>query len=543
MKRIVIAYIIVLAGLTLTALIGIQIYWIKNAMYIKEENFKRDAREALVNVANKLERREVARLLENKIRFTINNRNREYKKIREIQVQYDLRLDSISDSLQLVMLYEAERTDSLLNALEIYYRMDSLPGIDSIEFLKKELNNTADSLTFILDSLETTANDLQTDIESAEIELGVFDKYEVISNVYEDLTRKSKNIRIEDRVDEKLLDSLLRMEFKHYGIKGNYEYGIFNPAENRIVMEKSGKYHEKLKSQGLATNLFPRDFTSKPRYLLVYFPDSKTLILRKMIGMVAVSGLIVLILIYLFTYTINTIIRQKKLSEMKNDFINNMTHEFKTPISTVALACEAMSDKTLTKSPDFYHNYIGIIDEENKRLGVMAEKILETATIDKGQINLKDDIVDIHELLTDVIKKIRVQVEIKDGRILTTFNAENIHVRGDGMHLQNVFFNLLDNANKYSPKKPDIQVKTKNDGGSIVIEVKDNGVGISKSNQRKVFDKLYRIPTGNVHDVKGFGLGLSYVKLIVEKHKGKVNLESEPGQGSLFRVTLHSLTQ
>ena len=223
---------------------------------------------------------------------------------------------------------------------------------------------------------------------------------------------------------------------------------------------------------------------------------------------------------------------------MKNDFINNMTHEFKTPIATVALACEALADKDINQTKELYDSYIGIIGEENKRLGTMAEKILQTAILEKGQLKLKPELVDIHHILQEVIKNIRIQVEIKDGSIMTQYDAASSYIEGDRLHLTNVFNNLLDNANKYSPRKPEIFVKTNSVYNGIEIVVSDNGIGISKTNQKKIFDKLYRVSTGNVHDVKGFGLGLSYVKFIVEKHGGGITVESELGKGTIFKVYL-----
>jgi two-component system phosphate regulon sensor histidine kinase PhoR len=223
---------------------------------------------------------------------------------------------------------------------------------------------------------------------------------------------------------------------------------------------------------------------------------------------------------------------------MKNDFINNMTHEFKTPISTVSLACEVLNDPDVSKTDELVHSYIDIISQENKRLGLLAEKILQTAILEKGQLNLRKENIDLHSVASDVIRKISIQVEIRDGSITTDFRSKNPEILADRVHITNVINNLLDNANKYTPKKPVIIVSTADQENGILLCISDNGIGISKANQKKIFDKLYRVPTGDVHNVKGFGLGLSYVKLIVEKHGGEVSVESEQGKGSTFRVWL-----
>jgi two-component system phosphate regulon sensor histidine kinase PhoR len=194
----------------------------------------------------------------------------------------------------------------------------------------------------------------------------------------------------------------------------------------------------------------------------------------------------------------------------------------------------------VSKTDELVYSYIDIISQENKRLGVLAEKILQTAILEKGQLILRKENIDLHSVISDVIRKIAIQVEIRDGNITTDFRATKPEILADKVHITNVINNLLDNANKYTPKKPAIVVATEDQGNGLLISITDNGPGISKNNQKKIFDKLYRVPTGDVHNVKGFGLGLSYVKFIAEKHGGQVSVESEPGKGSTFRVWLPS---
>jgi len=254
--------------------------------------------------------------------------------------------------------------------------------------------------------------------------------------------------------------------------------------------------------------------------------------------MLLISATLMLVIIFSFFYTIITIIKQKKLSEMKNDFINNMTHEFKTPISTISLVCEALNDKDIIKTEDFSSNYINIIRDENRRLGILSERILQTALLEKGQLKLKFELVNLNEIILNVINNIRLQVEKKGGFINTHFDNENTFLTADKEHITNVFNNLLDNANKYSPEKPIIKVEIQKNESYISVSIEDNGIGISKANQKKIFDHLYRVPTGNIHNIKGFGLGLAYVKMIVEKHNGKVFVESELKKGSKFTVII-----
>jgi two-component system phosphate regulon sensor histidine kinase PhoR len=275
-----------------------------------------------------------------------------------------------------------------------------------------------------------------------------------------------------------------------------------------------------------------------PDFLLLYFPDERDYLIGQVWPLVAVSIVLIVIIILSFTYTLIIFFRQRRLSELKTDFINNMTHEFKTPVSTISLACEALNDKDIQKSEELYRSYINIISEENRRLGIMAERILQSARLEKGDLQLNKEMTDIHEVLDEVIRNMGIQIEIKDGQIIKDFQATNCLVEADRMHVVNIVQNLMDNANLYTPVKPQIVIATRDEDGGIIFSVQDNGIGISKTDQKKIFDKLYRVPEGNIHNFKGFGLGLSYVKTVVEQHGGWIRLESELKKGTKFEVFL-----
>jgi two-component system phosphate regulon sensor histidine kinase PhoR len=354
----------------------------------------------------------------------------------------------------------------------------------------------------------------------------------------EGLLNINPHLPYEEFLTKNLLDSLILQELNVRGIDTRFEFGIYKPENEVYLIEKSPNYRKELFERGYAFPLFQSDIFTPPEYLLISFPDEKRFLLTELWGMLLISLVLIIVIVYSFIYTISIIFRQKRLSEMKNDFINNMTHEFKTPIATISLACEAMNDKEIRKSAEFYSSYINMIQEENKRLAGMAEKILQTAVIDSGQLKMKKEVINIHDIIHDVVKNIRIQVEIKDGDIIKSFYASKPRIEGDKVHVTNLIYNLLDNANKYTPRKPLIRISTENTGNGIMITIEDNGIGISKSEQKKIFDKLYRVPTGNIHEVRGFGLGLNYVKAIVEEHHGKISLESEVNKGSTFRVFL-----
>jgi two-component system phosphate regulon sensor histidine kinase PhoR len=355
---------------------------------------------------------------------------------------------------------------------------------------------------------------------------------------YESMLNFNRHLPYAEFITKAALDSLISLELNIRGVDTRFEFGVYKPEGNEFLIEKSANYSKELIEKGYAYILFPTDIYTSPEYICIYFPHEKQFLLTELWGMLLISIILIVVVVYSFSYTVTTIFRQKRLSEMKNDFINNMTHEFKTPISTISLACEALSDPDMRKSEEMAGSYVSMIMDENKRLAGMAEKILQTAVIDKGQLTMRKEAIDMHEIIADVIKNLRIQVEIKDGEFIRKFGAANPRIEGDRVHLTNLVYNLLDNANKYTPKRPMIRVSTENTGNGILLTIEDNGIGISKAEQKKIFDKLYRVPTGNIHEVRGFGLGLSYVKAIVEEHRGKISIESEVGRGSKFKVFL-----
>jgi two-component system phosphate regulon sensor histidine kinase PhoR len=291
-------------------------------------------------------------------------------------------------------------------------------------------------------------------------------------------------------------------------------------------------------------NLTPGNVFSQPKFLSVFFPDQNKYLLRTMWLLLTVSALFILVIIFSFSFTVSTIIRQKKVSEIKNDFINNMTHELKTPISTISLACQALKDPDIKNRVGIVDSYINVIADENKRLAMVVENVLRTAVMDKGELKLKIVDLNVNEVVDQVLQNMKLQLEQRGGSFITDLQADQPYVQADMVHLTNVVFNLVDNALKYTEKIPVIKVGTRNEANGLVLFVEDNGIGISKENQRKIFDKLYRVPTGNIHNVKGFGLGLSYVKAIVDKHSGWITVKSELNKGSRFEIHIpHKYTQ
>ena len=535
-KIIIISSIVTLAVITL---IGIQVYWIQNAINLKEANFRRSVDEAITRVIYKLERIEIAKQLKKNQKGSLLLHSMDSLNM----LMYDQMLVSQEKIFkktlksQLKILNESHTQPTDQRTKDHPNKGDSnLITLNDIKLEDKTHRNTQ---TKIFDEWAKKDSLREPEFLPSNRTREIFDQQSSLLNqIFEDIFTHSSPQSIEKRITSGLLDTLISAELSAKSINIEFEFGVYSSRFNRITLEKTGKYHDKLMRKGYSFALFPNNVFSTPDYLLLYFPEMSRFILFQLWGMLAVSLALVLVIIAAFVYSITTIIRQKKISEMKNDFINNMTHEFKTPISTVSLACQALSDNDVQKSDELYRNYINIISDENKRLGIMAEKILQTAILEKGKLNARMESLSIHEIIAEVIKNIGIQIEIRDGVIETRLDAEQDVISADRIHISNVIYNLLDNANKYTPRKPLIRVSTENAPGGIVIMVHDNGIGIPKSYQKKIFEKLFRVPTGDIHNVKGFGLGLSYVKFVVEKHMGSITVESEPNKGSTFRVFL-----
>jgi len=521
-------FIITLVILALITLVGIQFFWIRNAISVRETLFLSSVNDAVSTVVYKLEKLELTNQL---VKFqkgaSIYSSIDSLSKTFYSQQHPVIGVDSIGQHNEKKILYAPNKA---INADE--NSPDSSMGI-----YPKDENKKPAFKEPIGVKLRKYGKPEKPAMNRKNVE-ELLKQSTLLSEIFLDYVKSRHPDKIEDRLNTKILDSLLTNEFRNRSINTPYEFGIWSTSRRQMIIERTGLYSNDLRTKGYRFNLYPNTSFSNTNYLMVYFPKQTNYVLLKLSWMLSASIILIVLLFLSFSYTIATILRQKKLSEMKNDFINNMTHEFKTPISTISLACEALSDKEFQKSEELSSSYINIVSEENKRLGQMAEKILQSAIIEKGELKPRKDRIDIHKVITDVIRNIGIQVEIRDGSLTSNLKAVESTILGDKVHLTNIIYNLLDNANKYTPRKPQIIVTTENIKGGIVITIADNGIGISKTHQKKIFEKLYRVPTGDIHDVKGFGLGLSYVKFMVEKHGGKINVESDLGKGTRFKIFL-----
>ncbi|MEZ4918586.1 MAG: HAMP domain-containing sensor histidine kinase [Saprospiraceae bacterium] len=377
------------------------------------------------------------------------------------------------------------------------------------------------------------------------------------SPAFEDDVNMWEYLKVRQLVDSKPLAERIRLdilgnsiknELSNRGISSLYQYGVYSKARNSFVV--TNDHYVVLDNstqmvQGGASNLFNSPYRvalfqqdiESPGYLSLYFPNRTSLVLGPVWKTLLLSIVFTGIILFCFFYTIQVIYRQKKLSEMKTDFINNMTHEFKTPIATISLAADSISSPMIVDKPDKIKRFVDIIRQENRRMNSQVERVLQMALIDKKDFQLKLGEINLHELISQTVDNFGLQIEQREGTLSTNLQATRPVIEGDATHIASIIHNLLDNANKYSPQKPDIVIHTRDVPIGVEVTVQDHGIGMTKEARKHIFDKFYRVHTGNIHDVKGFGLGLSYVKAIMTAHKGMVDVKSELGKGSSFSLT------
>jgi len=527
-------WIIVLMALALTGLVSFQWYWIDNAIGVSEDRFKKGVHDALNAVSDKLEQQEILYTAANKLQFSQEGKTW-------------INLDSIT------FISKGKRSDSTKSKLikqeqlrRIYLPTDSLTGDQKkmIFEIEKDRPYPGSEGVWIDEDVLIEVKKIKSNIDSV-VEYNVLkqrninkveEKTEMVTVVLNELL--SKDRKLENRIDQRQLNTLLTSSLQNQGIDTDFDYGVIDGSTQKIVLANTAADKQGVMNSEFRTNLFTRDIIPAGNYLSVYFPDQQTFLLGKIWFSLASSVLLVLVIIGIFGYALHTILTQKKISEIKNDFINNMTHEFKTPISTVSLACEALQDDEVQKNSDFFSRYISIIQAENRRLGLQVEKVLQMATLEKKDFKLKLETLNIHEVIDRALENIHIQIEKRNGIVRKQLLAEKQNVVADEVHLTNIIYNLLDNANKYSREKPEITISTKNQNNGIAIQISDKGIGMSKEVQSRIFEKFYREPTGNLHDVKGFGLGLTYVKTILDALGGNISVKSDLAKGSTFEIFL-----
>jgi two-component system phosphate regulon sensor histidine kinase PhoR len=534
--------VFVLMSLALPGLVLLQAYWIQHDLKLKEQQFNQSVVAAMTDMVEKVER------LENKdiiVRRFMNKGDSTWTN----SISYDTTYNSVGE---LLSSQRSSPPGSVVNEIAIALK-DQIKNLN-----KKEFKLDAGELGRY--SIDTTIDiRIEKDVQEKEVfaiqlanEEALFDslakateqrvqtRLRKLNTMMQQYTLQIGNHsrKIFERLDSLKLDSIVKYTLSIHGINQPVILGISNFDNSKVIYANPRPQSGELKKSNFRIPLFPNDFFKRTEQLVLSFPKKTNYLFYSIWPLLLTSFILTLTLIVGFIYTLSTILRQKKLAEIKNDFINNMTHEFKTPIATIAIANQSIQDPRIYSNVDKLTYYTGIIRDENQRMLNQVETVLQMAQLDKGELNLKLEMIRIDDLLLQAASSVQLQVEQKNGRLNTNLNCDDVYLYCDGNHLLSVFTNLLDNANKYSSKDPSISIESVFNSQFVIVKISDKGIGMSKDDQKRIFDIFFRVSTGDLHDVKGFGLGLSYVKAIVERHNGTVEVKSELGKGSTFTVTL-----
>ncbi len=526
MKRPFIVIISILMALGLSVIIIIQIMWIKNATKIQNEQFDNKVNTVMNKVVEKLESAEVILFFSQSYGGLVSDST--YKEEAEKLAQI------ISYFVNDTALYQEQR------ALQGDFLYDTIIPISKadVKAFKQHMDMPDDE--------ENYASELQTDVDLSGyyLQQRVSNQTEKISAFMNKMlySYNVQNQLIHERIDPDLLDDFIAEELQNNNIDQPYDFAVISAIDSSIVFA-SEHFDTAFIDSKYNTRLYPGDVFRKPYRLILHFPQKDYLIFKPISFLLFASLGFILILVILFSVSIYVMIRQRKISEIKNAFINNMTHEFKTPIATIRLASDSISNPNVLHHPEKVKHFSELINNETKRMNTQVEKVLQMALVEKTQFTLKKSKHFVHEMINKVLNNMKLQIESKHVNISFDDQASNDAIFTEEVHFLNMISNLIDNAIKYAKDKPEICITTKNIENLILIRIEDKGIGMSKDAQQRIFDKFYRVESGNVHNIKGFGLGLSYVKAIVDAHNGQISVKSEAGKGSCFEISLALCTK
>lgn len=521
-----------LTGLMTFALLGIiwvQLVWIRQAVKVRNEQFDRSVARSLNNVVESLERRSDQQILlktqkQDSLFFEELNRSL-FPGSPVTGVPADVApgaAGSISYYFEGTSRQQSRRNGGTLSEKQYYYEKGRFTFPNRPE-------------SYPLHSPEGRSRDSLSEEQRRKYMERISEKKARLEAIGNQMMREIYEWEKEQRFDNIGVREQLEEVFSNAQLNTPFQYGII---QNGKIREGSFIDTAAIYTSPYQVKLFPGDIFTRDLRLSVLFPERKNYILKSMGLLLGGSAVFSLVILVTFGLSIWFIVRQKRISEMKSDFINNMTHEFKTPIATISLASDSLLNERVIMNKDQIRYFTGMIQKENQRMNKQVESILQIARLDKKDLQVQFQQSDIHELIEKAIQSVKIQVENRGGEIRAELKAENAVLSADPMHVTNMVYNLLDNANKYSPGTPGIAVRTKNAPGGVVLSVEDNGMGMSRQVQSRIFERFYRQTSGNVHNVKGFGLGLNYVGAIVEAHRGWIKVQSELGKGSVFTVFL-----
>ncbi len=500
-------------GISLVGLICLQAFWVLKDFRMAEQNFDRNVKFAINRVLERFLEREITS--ENHFSFSSSSSTFSTDSIIKL-----LRAESLDSEQSGSPNFKIKTNSTVI-------RTTDLDKIHEIDFQKIQ---DSSKVTIIVKANAGDGKSLHL-VESSKTIRQSFGTTSTWSS-------SSSSRELNNPVSYDLLDTLLHEELAGQGLDMDFELMVWNRNSDKAVY-KNGRFETKQKGNlGFTIPIIGVGNAPEQHLLWVDFPTKQTFVWKEVASMLFASILLISVVSVCFWFAIRTILNQKKLSEIKNDFINNMTHEFKTPISNVGLALEAMQNFGMMQNPTNAEKYLEIAKKENLRLGNQVEKVLQIAVLEKDDFQLNFKPIDIHSVISEVSERFKIQLAEKSDSIQLELNAKRHSLQADKLHLGNLISNLIDNAIKYSSGKLKVEISTENTANGVLITVSDGGIGIPKNQLNQIFEKFHRVSTGNLHNVKGFGLGLSYVSEIVNKHNGSIQVKSELGQGSRFEVFL-----
>ena len=509
--------LVVLMSLSLIGIIFVQSFFINNSLENEEKNFTLSVKRALSFVSRDIEEMELRTYLTKIQPFLDNNTEADSTIIRQLFITAD---DDINDK---TIVHRNTVLEERFKVPSLFFEIDA----DSFNISK--LSN--ERVTEIYDN---TSIDGKRRIAPQKRLIQYSSMPELRKQMYEDTFKDYlKNIPIYKRITPLQVEVLLSKELKDEGVNLKFEFAIY---DDDLATKVQTQNFEKENAYGIPIFL---DNNSEGSYRLwVDFPDRKKYLLSSILWMIFLSILFTSIIIIAYSSAIYQLIKQRQISQIKTDFINNMTHEFKTPIATINLAIDSIKNPKIINDKEKVMRYLGMIKDENKRMHAQVENVLRISKLEKNELNISKESLELHDLIEDALTHVELLVEDKQGYVKTHLDAAKSSVLANETHFTNVIVNILDNAIKYSDTEPKIDVYTENVGSSIILKIVDQGNGMTKQVAKRIFEKFYREHTGNVHNVKGHGLGLAYVKRIVDDHQGHISVESEKGKGSTFIVRL-----
>lgn len=524
MNKLFFRLLVVLMSLSLIGIILVQVYWFNTSFKNNEEQFRYHVTQVIADVADKLQKDEAFSFID------------KYKKLKESTGKEPEK----SDFLEFGYYQRDSRTNETIiysnNIISEDFNISSSFFEKKTDSLKKIKNFSAKRVTEVYynDKVDNNVINKKT---TPDLKIEKTNKIDILENAqFETYFRDIAAIKpLEERVSKENLQKLLENKLKEYEVKTPFEFGIYsNGLATKI---KSDKFRYE-KNNSFSIPIFTDNEGVSKYKLIVSFPHKEKFLFSDLVGITLLSIIFTLIIIVAYSSALNQLIRQRQISEIKTDFINNMTHEFKTPIATINLALDAIKNPKVIDDREKINNYLQMIRDENKRMHAQVENVLRISKLEKKELEINKESYDVNDIIDEAIEHVNLIIKSREGVIVKHYEAKRTVVLLNDVHFTNVIVNILDNAIKYSPQTPKIDVYTENVKDFVIIKIKDQGSGMSKVAQKRIFEKFYREHTGDLHNVKGHGLGLSYVKRIVEDHDGQIFVESEKGKGSTFIIKI-----